>query len=174
MFMNNHHGILLLSGSSGARLAARICQQLELRPGRCFVEHFPDGEINVRIDEPVRGRDVFLIQSTCPPASENIFELLAFADACRRSAARSITAVIPYFGYGRSDKRHGKREPVLGSMIAVVMGVGAVFGALNTMYATVSERGREIATMRALGFESGLIIVVVAIVLDRMLRIRQE
>lgn len=119
--MNNHHGLLLLAGTSGARLAARVSQHLEQGVGRCFVEHFPDAEINVRIDEPVRGRDVFLIQPTSPPVSENLFELLAFVDACRRSAARSITAVVPYFGYARSDKRHGKREPVLGSMIAELL-----------------------------------------------------
>lgn len=119
--MNDHNGLLLLAGSAGLRLAARVSQHLEKRLGRCFVEHFPDGEINVRIDEPVRGRDVLILQPTSPPVCENLFELLAFIDTCRRSAARSITAIIPYFGYARSDKRHAKREPILGSMVAELL-----------------------------------------------------
>lgn len=110
--------MILFHGSAGANLAANVASVLGHSLGLSFVEHFPDGEINVRLDEPVRGRDVFIIQPTSPPVSENLFELLAFADACRRSAANSITAVVPYFGYARSDKRHGRREPIMASMVA--------------------------------------------------------
>ena len=116
--MNEINGTILFHGSAGAPLATRMGQILEHSPGRSLVERFPDGEINVRLDEPVRGRDVIVVQSTSPPVTENLFELLAFADACRRSAARSVTAVVPYFGYSRSDKRHGHREPVMASMTA--------------------------------------------------------
>lgn len=113
--------MVLFGGSASQKLATSIASILEQPLGRSFVEHFPDGEINVRLNEPVRGRSVFIVQSTCPPVSENVFELLAFADACRRSAAASVTAVIPYSGYARSDKRHGRREPILASMIAELM-----------------------------------------------------
>lgn len=116
--MNLLNDKIIFHGSASANLAASIAQIMEHPLGRSFVERFPDGEINVRLDEPVRGRDVFVIQSTSPPVSENLFELLAFADACRRSSARSVTAVVPYFGYARSDKRHGRREPIMASMVA--------------------------------------------------------
>ncbi len=119
--MNAHNDIVLFGGSAGTPLANQIASVLEQQLGHSFVEHFPDGEINVRLDEPVRGRDVFVIQSTAPPVSENLFELFAFADACRRSSTRSVTAVIPYFGYARSDKRHGRREPIMASMVAELM-----------------------------------------------------
>lgn len=119
--MNAHNHSVLFGGNASTLFATRIAQLLEQPLGRSFVEHFPDGEMNVRLDEPVRGRDVFVIQSTCPPVTENLFELLAFTDACRRSSARSVTAVMPYFGYARSDKRHGKREPIMASMVAELM-----------------------------------------------------
>jgi ribose-phosphate pyrophosphokinase len=83
----------------------------------------------VRLDEPVRGREVFLVQATAPPVNDHLIELLAFADACRRSAAARITAVVPYFGYARADKRHGRREPITASLVAQLMqtaGVGHV------------------------------------------------
>jgi ribose-phosphate pyrophosphokinase len=119
--MNFPNSMVLLHGTAGASLAAQVAGILEHDVARSFVEHFPDGEINVRLDEPVRGRDVFVIQPTSPPVTDNLFELLAFCDACRRSAARSITAVIPYFGYARSDKRHGRREPIMASLIAELL-----------------------------------------------------
>jgi ribose-phosphate pyrophosphokinase len=97
--------------------------------GRCTVERFPDGEVNVRLQEPVRGREVILVQSTCPPVNDSLMELLCLADACRRSAALSVTAVVPYFGYARSDKRRGGRAPIAASMVAAMMeavGIGHV------------------------------------------------
>jgi ribose-phosphate pyrophosphokinase len=75
----------------------------------------------VRLDEPVRGREVFIIQPTSPPVNDHLIELLAFADACRRASAAHITAVTPYFGYSRADKRHGRREPITASMVAGLM-----------------------------------------------------
>lgn len=125
--MNAPQELVLFGGSASEKLAVRVAHLMERSLGRSFVEHFPDGEINVRIDEPVRGRDVFLVQSTSPPVSSNLFELLAYADACRRSGARAITAVIPYFGYSRSDKRDARREPIMASMVAELLqavGVG--------------------------------------------------
>ncbi len=89
--------------------------------GACAVERFPDGELSVRLDEPVRGREVFVVQPTGPPVNEHLVELLAFADACRRASSARVTAVVPYFGYARADKRNGRREPITASMVADLM-----------------------------------------------------
>jgi ribose-phosphate pyrophosphokinase len=112
---------ILFNGAASPNLAAEVAQLLGRARGRATVERFPDGEVNVHLDEPVRGREVFLVQSTCPPVNENLVELLALADACRRSSARHITAVVPYFGYARSDKRHGRRAPIAAGMVASLM-----------------------------------------------------
>ena len=116
-----HDESILFSGTAGAQLAAQMAQLLERPLGRRTIERFPDGEVSVHLDEPVRGREVFLVQSTAPPVNENLVELLALADACRRSSSRCITAVVPYFGYARSDKRHGRRAPIAASMVASLM-----------------------------------------------------
>ena len=81
---------------------------------------FPDGEVFVEVGEAVRGCEVFIVQPTSPPVNEHLVDLLAMADACRRASAEKIIAVIPYFGYARSDKRHGRREPIMASMVALV------------------------------------------------------
>jgi ribose-phosphate pyrophosphokinase len=111
----------IFGGSAIPEFAVAATRELGVRIGACSIERFPDGETWVGLDEPVRGRDVFLIQSTSPPVNESLVELLAFADACRRAAANRITAVIPYFGYARQDKRHGRREPITASMVALVL-----------------------------------------------------
>ena len=116
-----HDQFILFSGTASGRLAASMAQLLKRPLGLCAVERFPDGEVNVHLDESVRGREVFLVQSTAPPVNENLIELLALADACRRSSARHITAVVPYFGYARSDKRQGRRAPIAASMVASLM-----------------------------------------------------
>jgi ribose-phosphate pyrophosphokinase len=117
----SHDEFILFSGTTGGKLAAEVAQALGRPLGRRTLERFPDGEVNVHLDEPVRGHEVFLVQSTGPPVNENLVELLALADACRRSSARCITAVVPYFGYARSDKRHGRRAPIAASMVASVL-----------------------------------------------------
>jgi ribose-phosphate pyrophosphokinase len=111
----------IFAGSATPELASAVAHELGLRLGACAVEHFPDGETWVGLDEPVRGRDVFVVQSTSPPVNESLVELLAFADACRRASAARITAIIPYFGYARQDKRHGRREPITASMVALLL-----------------------------------------------------
>ena len=108
----------IFTGTANPELAGRIADDLGVRLGTCAVERFPDGEISVRLEEPVRGREVFIVQPTSPPVNEHLVELLAFADACRRASAARITAIVPYFGYARSDKRHGRREPITASMVA--------------------------------------------------------
>jgi ribose-phosphate pyrophosphokinase len=108
----------LFSGTANSELAASIATEAGLRLSACRIEQFPDGEISVRLLEPVRRREVFIVQPLSPPVNEHLVELLIFADACRRAAAARITAVVPYFGYARSDKRHGERESIAASMVA--------------------------------------------------------
>ena len=115
----------IFAGRANVALATSVVVEMGMRLGACSVERFPDGELSVRLDEPVRGREVFIIQPTSPPVNDHLIELLAFADACRRASAAHITAVMPYFGYSRADKRHGRREPITASMVAgLLQGVG--------------------------------------------------
>jgi ribose-phosphate pyrophosphokinase len=112
---------IVFAGTANAELAASIARELGVELGACAVERFPDGETSVRLDEPVRGREVFIVQPTVPPVNDHLVELLAFADGCRRASAARITAIVPYFGYARSDKRNGRRVPVTASMVADLM-----------------------------------------------------
>ncbi len=111
--------MVVFAGNANPPLAQNIARCLMLPLGRANVSRFSDGEINVEIMENVRGRDVFLVQSTCPPANDNLMELLIMADACRRASAGSITAVVPYFGYSRQDRRpRASRVPITAKLIA--------------------------------------------------------
>jgi ribose-phosphate pyrophosphokinase len=109
---------VLFAGTASLRLAGSLAQELDTNLGNCALDRFPDGEVEVRLLDPVRRRDVFLVQSTSPPVNDHLMELLAMADACRRAAAARITAVMPYFGYARADKRRGRREPITGRLVA--------------------------------------------------------
>src|SRR5829696_2790002 len=111
-------GFVIFAGTANAELAAGVARELGVQLGACAVERFPDGEMSVRLDEPVRSREVFVVQPTSPPVNEHLVELLAFADACRRASSARVTAIIPYFGYARADKRNGRRVPVTASMVA--------------------------------------------------------
>ena len=86
--------------------------------GRITLEDFPDGEIRCKIDEDIRGRDVFLIQPTCPPVNKNLMELLIMIDSCLRASAARITAVLPYFGYARQDRKDEGRVPITAKLVA--------------------------------------------------------
>ena len=111
----------LVAGTANPALAAGIACELGVQLGACAIERFPDGEISVRLGNTVRGREVFILQPTSPPVNDHLIELLACADACRRASAARITAIVPYFGYARSVKRHGQREPITASMVADLM-----------------------------------------------------
>lgn len=119
--MNNRFTIL--AGTANPPLAAAIASELGIKVGACVIDRFPDGEVMVQLREPVRRKEVFLVQPTSPPVNDHLVELLAMADACRRAAAASITAIVPYFGYGRADKRHGRREPITGRVVADLLQV---------------------------------------------------
>ena len=118
----NRDNIVLFAGNASQTVAGRVAQQLMQPLGFILVEKFSDGETRVEILENIRGRDVFLIQSTCPPANEHLMELLLMADACRRASAKTISAVVPYFGYSRQDRRpRNTRGPVSAKLVADLM-----------------------------------------------------
>jgi ribose-phosphate pyrophosphokinase len=108
----------VFSGNANPELAREIVHFLDIPLGDAQVTHFADGETRVTIGESVRGRDLFLIQPTCAPSNERVFELLVMIDACRRASARRITCVIPYYGYGRQDRKAGPREPITAKLVA--------------------------------------------------------
>ncbi len=119
--------ISILAGNANPELSQRIARKLGVPLGKVQVGRFSDGEINVEIMENIRGRDVFLIQSTCPPVNDNLMEMLIMADACRRASAASITAVIPYFGYARQDRRpRAARVPITAQMVASMIGTSGI------------------------------------------------
>lgn len=108
----------IFSGTANPALASAIARALGVEPGACTVDRYPDGEVSVGLLEPVRRKEVFLVQPLAPPVNDHLVELLALADACRRAAAARVTAIVPYLGYARSDKRRGRCEPIAGRMIA--------------------------------------------------------
>ena len=108
----------IFSGRSHPELSRHIAEYLGLNLGRVNVETFPDGEMLVRLEEDVRGRDVFIIQPTCPPVNDSLMELLIFIDCARRASAERITAVVPYFGYARQDRKDEGRVPITAKLVA--------------------------------------------------------
>jgi ribose-phosphate pyrophosphokinase len=112
------NGIFIFSGNSNPVLAENICRFLKLPLGGAKVTTFSDGEIQIEILENVRSRDVFVIQSTCAPVNDNLVELLLMIDAFKRSSARRITAVLPYYGYSRQDKKVAPRVPISAKLVA--------------------------------------------------------
>jgi len=116
--MNN---LKVFCGRAHPDLARRICDYLGLPLGRLLTGNFPDGEISCKIDEDVRGRDVFLVQPTCSPVNENIMELLIIIDSLKRASAERITAVIPYFGYARQDRKDEGRVPITAKLVANII-----------------------------------------------------
>jgi len=111
----------IFSGNSNPKLAEEICKQLNVSLSKAFVGRFSEGEVRVKIEENVRGKDVFVIQPTCPPVNDNLMELLIMIDAIRRSSAKRITAVIPYFGYARQDRKDMPRVPITAKLVANIL-----------------------------------------------------
>jgi len=119
--------ITIFAGNAHPELAQTIAHHLRVPLGKISVGRFSDGEINVEIMENVRGSDVFLVQPTCPPANENLMELLVMADACQRASAGRITALIPYFGYARQDRRpRAARVPITAKLVANLIGAAGI------------------------------------------------
>jgi len=118
MTMNLKDDLKIFAGSSNPDLTEAVCRYLTLEGGMAQIERFPDGEKMVRIEDDVRGRDCFVIQSTSRPVDEHLMELLIFLDCLRRASARRVTAVIPYFGYARQDRKDEGRVPITAKLVA--------------------------------------------------------
>ena len=110
--------LAIFSGNAHPELAKDICKYLKVKLADVLASRFSEGEVRVKINENVRGKDVFVVQPTCPPANENLMELLIMMDAMRRSSAKRITAVIPYFGYARQDRKDQPRVPITAKLVA--------------------------------------------------------
>lgn len=113
--------MVLFSGNASPVVARKICQRLGQPLGDSMVGRFSDGEVRVELNANVRGRDVFLVQSTCAPANDNLMELMIMAEACRRSSAGRVTAVMPYFGYARQDRKVMPRAPITAKLVATLL-----------------------------------------------------
>nr|WP_235973138.1 ribose-phosphate diphosphokinase [Luteimonas sp. MC1895] len=124
--------MLIFSGNANRPLAQAVCRELGVRPGKALVSTFSDGEVQVEIEENVRRQDVFVVQSTCAPTAEHFMELMALIDALKRASTSSITAVVPYFGYARQDRRmRSSRVPITAKLAAKMFTVAGADGLLT-------------------------------------------
>jgi ribose-phosphate pyrophosphokinase len=127
-----YDSLMVFTGNANPRLAADVVKRLNISLGRANVGRFSDGEITVEIQEHVRGKDVFILQSTCAPANENLMELLVMVDALKRASATRITAAIPYFGYSRQDRRvRSARVPIAAKLVADLLTAAGVHRVLT-------------------------------------------
>ena len=113
-------------GTANPELATKMCKFLEIAVGRARVETFPDGETLVRVEDDVRGRDCFVVQPTCQPVNNNLMELLIFIDCLHRASAERVTAVLPYFGYARQDRKSEGRTPITAKLVANLLATAKV------------------------------------------------
>ncbi len=111
-------GMKVFAGTSSAALTEKIARYLDVPVGRATISRFPDGETLLKLEDDVRGRDCFVVQSTCPPVNDNLMELLIYVDCLRRASARRITVVVPYFGYARQDRKTEGRTPITAKLVA--------------------------------------------------------
>ncbi len=126
MTASDRQHLKVFAGRAGTDLAEAVCAGLNIPLGQGRTEPFPDGELLVKVDEDVRGRDCFVVQSTCDPVNANLMELLIYIDCLRRASAKRITAVIPYFGYARQDRKDEGRVPITAKLVAnLIVAAGA-------------------------------------------------
>lgn len=118
--------ISVVTGNANLELAKDICKYLKIKLTDCFVGRFSEGEIRVKINENIRGKDVFVVQPTCPPVNESLMELLILIDALKRASAKRITAVMPYYGYARQDRKDQPRVPITAKLVANLITVSGV------------------------------------------------
>ena len=119
MFLNDN--LKIFSGSSNPQLSHAVCNYLDIPLGGAKIDRFPDGEKVIKLEDDVRGRDCFVIQSTCEPVDEHLMELLIYLDCLRRASAKRITAVVPYFGYARQDRKDEGRVPITAKLVANII-----------------------------------------------------
>lgn len=110
--------LAIVTGNANPKLAQDICKYLKIKLSECLVGRFSEGEIRVKIEENIRGKDVFVIQPTCPPCNDNLMELLILIDALKRASSKRTTAVIPYYGYARQDRKDQPRVPITAKLVA--------------------------------------------------------
>lgn len=115
--------MILFSGNSNIKLAKAVAENMDMKLGDAFVGKFPEGEIRVKINDNVRGMDVFVLQSTCAPSNDNLMELLCMIDALKRASAKRITAVLPFYGYARQDRKDQPRVPITAKLVANLLTV---------------------------------------------------
>ena len=139
----NIHGkdIKIFSGNSNPAMAAEIAREIGVPLGLATVKRFSDGEVNVNIGEVVRGSDVYVVQSTCSPVDEHLMELLVLIDALNRASAGRITAVIPYFGYARQDRKAKARDPISAKLVANLITVAGTDRILTMDFHTPQIQG---------------------------------
>ena len=139
------HGkdIKVFCGNANQPLAAEICQMMGTKLGESEVKSFADGEVSVSLYETVRGSDVFVVQSTCKPVNDNLMELLVMIDALRRASAGRITAVIPYFGYARQDRKAKARDPISAKLVANMITAAGADRVLHMQLAIVDKRRQK-------------------------------
>src|SRR5262249_22383544 len=116
--MNENNRLKVFSGRANIPLAEKIARHIGDQLGKITLANFPDGEISVRIEEDVRGRDIFIVQPTCPPVNDNLMELLVMMDAFKRASAGRLTAVLPYYAYARQDRKDVGRVPITAKLVA--------------------------------------------------------
>src|SRR6516162_539243 len=129
--MNENNRLKVFSGRANIALAEKIARHLGDSLGKITLSNFPDGEISVRIEEDVRGRDIFLVQPTCPPVNENLMELLIMLDSFKRASAARITVVLPYYGYARQDRKDVGRVPISAKLVADLLSAAGVHRVLT-------------------------------------------
>ncbi len=131
----------LVAGSANPALAQAVARTLNIPLAACLSERFPDGELHIEIRESVRGEQVYLIQPTCPPVADHLLELLLMADACRRAGADAMTAVLPYYGYARQDRRAKGREPIAARLLADLIAAARIARVLAVDLHTPAAEG---------------------------------
>ena len=124
--MINFNNVKIFSGNSNLELAKKIAEKAGLQLGKAEIQRFKDGEVYIEIEETVRGRDVFVVQSTSEPVNENLMELLIFVDALKRASAKTINVIIPYYGYARQDRKSKPREPITSKLVANLLTTAGV------------------------------------------------
>ena len=130
--MQDDRQLLIFSGNANRALAESVCRELGVRQGKALVSHFSDGEVQVEIEENVRRQEVFVVQPTNAPSAENLMELLVITDALKRASAASVTAVVPYFGYARQDRRpRSSRVPITAKVVAKMFAAAGVDSVLT-------------------------------------------
>ncbi|WP_342276379.1 ribose-phosphate pyrophosphokinase [Spiroplasma endosymbiont of Nebria brevicollis] len=139
--MNNKDNIIVFGLSASQKFTQEVCKKLGINPGKVEVSRFADGEFNIQSITSVRGKVVYIIQSTSPPTNDNLMELLIFIDVCVRASAEKIHAVIPYFGYARQDRKQGGRQPITCKLVANMLTVAGVNRVITVDLHSPQEQG---------------------------------